>query len=60
MAVFDFLFSTKLITPVTLSGSDKANDLLSSQTDSLICLLYEMKVNDRKGFETLPFMFHPL
>lgn len=60
MAVFDFLFSTKLITLVTLSGSDKANDLLSSQIDSLICLLYEMEVHDRKGFETLPFKFQPL
>lgn len=50
----------KLITLVTLSGSDKANDLLSSQIDSLICLRYEMKVNDREGFQTLPFKFHPL
>lgn len=45
---------------MTLSGSDKANDLLSSHIDSLICLLYEMKVNDREGFQTLPFKFHPL
>lgn len=40
---------------MTLSGSDKANDLLSSQIDSLICLLYQMKVNDKESFQTLPF-----
>lgn len=46
-----------MITLVTLSGSDKANDLLSSQIDSLIWLPYEIKVNDREGFQTLPFKF---
>lgn len=45
---------------MTLSGSDKANDLLSSQIDSLICLLYKIQVNDGEGFQTLPFKFHPL
>lgn len=50
----------KLISLVTLSGSDKANDLLSSQIDSLICLLYEMKVNDKESFQTLPFKLQPL
>lgn len=44
---------------MTLSGSDKANDLLSSQIDSLICLRDEIKDNDRQGFQTLLFNFTP-
>lgn len=44
---------------MTLSGSDKANDLLSSQIDSLICLLDEIKDNDGQGFQTLLFNFTP-
>lgn len=50
----------KLITLVTLSCTDKTNDLLSSQIDSLICLLFRIKVNDREDIQTLPFKFHPL
>lgn len=45
----------KWITLVTLSGSDKANDLLSSQMESLICLLDEIKDNDGDSFQTLLF-----
>lgn len=44
---------------MTLSGSDKANDLLSSQMESLICLLDEIKDNDEDGFQTLLFNSKP-
>lgn len=49
----------KWITLVTLSGSDKANDLLSSQMESLICLLDEIKDNDGDSFQTLLFNSKP-
>lgn len=49
----------KWITLVTLNGSDKANDLLSSQMESLICLLDEIKDNGGDSFQTLLFNFKP-